>query len=349
MIQVSKQEFGTTIQGTKVFLYTLTNKSKMSVSVSTFGGTVVSVKVPDRNGILTDVVLGYDDLKNYETQDKYIGALIGRCGNRIAKGQFKLNGRNYQLYCNDGNNHLHGGKIGFDKKVWDAETTATALRLTYTSPDGEEGYPGTLTVHVTYTLSEDNIFSIDYTATSDADTICNLTNHTYFNLAGYDSGTVVDQEIQLLADYYTFANHESLPTGEIASVENTPLDLRQPTRIGNNIDSNFEQIQFAGGFDHNWVIRDYDGTLKEAARAYAESTGITLIAATTLPGIQFYSGNYLDGASNGKKGAPIYKRCGFCLESQYFPNALENPNFLQPVLEKGKGYHAVTTYQFGIK
>lgn len=347
MTRISNQLWGTTAQDNKIFLYTLTNKNKMSVSISTFGGTVVSVNVPDKNGILTDVVLGYDDLASYEKQDKYIGALIGRCSNRIAKGQFKLKGKAYQLYCNDGNNHLHGGRIGFGKKVWDAQAIESGLKLTYISPDGEEGYPGKLTVQVTYTLSDDNKLAIDYTATSDAPTVCNLTNHTYFNLAGYDSGTIVDQKIQIFADYYTIANQEFLPTGEFASVENTPFDLKQPTRIGDNIDSNFEQIRFAGGFDHNWIITNYDGSLKKAAWACAEATGITLIVATTLPGIQFYSGNYLDGAPTGKEISPIYKRCGFCLESQYFPNALENPNFLQPILEKDKVYHTVTTYQFG--
>jgi aldose 1-epimerase len=349
MCQVSKQAFGTTAQGTIVSLYTLTNKNNMSITISTFGGTLVSVEVPDKNGALTDVVLGYDDLASYEKQDKYIGALIGRCGNRIAKGQFHLNNNDYQLYCNNGNNHLHGGKIGFDKKVWDAQVSNDQLKLTYISQAGEEGYPGTLTVTVTYTLSEDNTISIDYHATSDADTICNLTNHAYFNLSGYNSGTILDQKIQLFADSYTVADQESLPTGEIAAVENTPMDLRQATRIGDHIDDDFAQLQFAGGFDHNWVINDYDGTLKKAAWAYAEDTGITLTASTTLPGVQFYSGNYLDDAPAGKKGSSIYKRCGFCLESQYFPNALKNPNFLQPILKAGQVYHEVTTYQFGTK
>lgn len=349
MIEVSKRTFGADKQGNTVYLYTLTNENKMSITISTFGGTLVSVEVPDKNGTLTDVVLGYDTLANYEIQDKYIGALIGRCSNRIAKGRFQLNNKDYQLYCNNGNNHLHGGKIGFDKKVWDAEIITGALQLTYISPDGEEGYPGTLTTHVTYTLSEDNTISIEYRAASDADTVCNLTNHAYFNLSGYNSGTILEQKIQLFADFYTVADQESLPTGEIASVDNTPLDLRQPTRIGDHIDDAFSQLQFAGGFDHNWVINAYDGTLKKAAWAYAEDTGITLTASTTLPGIQFYSGNYLADAPTGKKGAKIDKRYGFCLESQYFPNALKNPNFLQPILKKDQVYHAVTTYQFGIK
>jgi aldose 1-epimerase len=349
MSQVSRQAFGTTAQGTTVSLYTLTNKNNMSITISTFGGTLVSVEVPDKNGTLTDVVLGYDDLANYEKQDKYIGALIGRCSNRIAKGQFHLNNKDYQLYCNNGTNHLHGGKIGFDKKVWDAQVSDNQLKLTYISQAGEEGYPGTLTTHVTYTLAEDNTISIEYKAMSDTDTVCNLTNHTYFNLSGHNSGTILDQKIQLFADYYTVADQKSLPTGEIASVENTPFDLRQPTRIGDRIDNDFAQLQFAGGFDHNWVINDYDGTLKKAAWAYAKDTGITLTAFTTLPGIQFYSGNYLEDAPAGKKGSTIAKRCGFCLESQYFPNALKNPNFLQPILKKDQVYHEVTTYQFGTK
>jgi aldose 1-epimerase len=349
MIEVSKQAFGTTEQGATVSLYTLTNKNKMKIMISSFGGTLVSVEVPDKNGTPIDVVLGYDDLASYEKQDKYIGALIGRCSNRIAKGQFHLNAKDYQLYCNNGNNHLHGGKIGFDKKVWDAQVSDNQLKLTYISQAGEEGYPGMLTTHVTYTLSEDNTILIEYKAMSDTDTICNLTNHTYFNLSGYNSGTILDQQIQLFADYYTVADQESLPTGEIAPVKNTPLDLRQATRIGDHIDDDFAQLQFAGGFDHNWVINDYDGTLKKAAWAYAKDTGITLTASTTLPGIQFYSGNYLDGAPAGKKGSTIAKRYGFCLESQYFPNALKNPNFLQPILKVGEIYHEVTTYQFGIE
>ncbi|MDF2564422.1 MAG: galactose mutarotase [Massilibacillus sp.] len=348
MSLVSKQTFGTTKDGSQIDLYTLTNKNNMQVIISTFGGTILSIKVPDKNGRFIDVVLGYDKLENYESQDKYIGALIGRHGNRIKKGHFSLNGKEYQLYCNDGNNHLHGGKIGFDKKVWSAKETDQGLTLTYISPSGEEGYPGTLTIKVLYSLTDDNTLSIDYKATCDEDTVCNLTNHTYFNLAGHDSGTILNQKIQIFANYYTDADKESLPTGKIVSVVGTPLDLRQPTIIGNHINDSFEQLQFAGGYDHNWVINDYDGTLKKAAFACADSTGITLTTSTTLPGIQFYSGNYLDGAPEGKNHSHIYKRCGFCLESQYFPNALEHPNFKQPIIKKGEPWHALTTYQFGL-
>lgn len=348
MSLVSKQTFGTTKDGSQIDLYTLTNKNNMQVMISTFGGTILSIKVPDKNGRFIDVVLGYDKLENYELQDKYIGALIGRHGNRIKKGHFSLNGKEYQLYCNDGNNHLHGGKIGFDKKVWSAKETDQGLAFTYISANGEEGYPGTLTVEVLYSLTNDNTLSIDYKAICDEDTVCNLTNHTYFNLAGYDSGTILNQKIQIFANYYTDADKESLPTGKIISVEGTPLDLREPTIIGDHIDDSFEQLQFAGGYDHNWVINDYDGTLRKAAFAYDDNTGITLTASTTLPGLQFYSGNYLDGAPEGKNHSRIFKRCGFCLESQYFPNALEHPNFEQPIIKKGEHWHALTTYQFGI-
>ncbi|MBP2633814.1 MAG: galactose mutarotase [Firmicutes bacterium] len=348
MNPISKQTFGTTKDGCQIDLYTLTNKNNMQVMISTFGGTIVSIKTPDKTGMLIDVALGYDKLENYETQDKYIGALIGRHGNRIQKGHFTLNGKKFQLYCNDGNNHLHGGKIGFDKKVWSAKEADQGLSLTYVSANGEEGYPGTLKVEVLYSLTDDNTLSIDYKAISDEDTVCNLTNHTYFNLAGYDSGTILKQKIQIFANCYTDADKESLPTGKIVSVAGTPLDLREPTRIGDHIDDSFEQLQFAGGYDHNWVIDAYDGTLKKAAFAFDDGTGITLTASTTLPGLQFYSGNYLDGAPEGKNNSHIYKRCGFCLESQYFPNALEHPKFEQPIIKKGETWHALTTYQFGL-
>ena len=348
MSLIRKQTFGTTKEGRQVELYTLTNKNNMQVTISTYGGTILSIKVPNREGKFIDVVLGYDRLENYEVQDKYIGALIGRHGNRIKKGQFSLNGKTYQLACNDGNNHLHGGKIGFDKKIWSARENDQSLTLTYISPNGEEGYPGTLSVEVRYSLADNNTLSIDYKANADEDTVCNLTNHTYFNLAGYDSGTILNQKIQIFANYYTDADKESLPTGKICSVEGTPLDLRQPTTIGTHIDDAFEQLQFAGGYDHNWIIENYDGTLRKAAFALADSSGITLTASTTLPGLQFYSGNYLDGAPEGKNHSHINKRCGFCLETQYFPNALEHPNFEQPIIKKGETWHALTTYQFDI-
>lgn len=347
MATIEEYSWGTTGDNQNISLYTITNE-KMTVKISTLGGAIVSLTVPDLTGTPVDVVLGYDNIQAYETQDKYIGCLIGRHANRIAKGQFTLNQKCYQLYCNDGNNHLHGGRIGFDKRIWDAKIVESGIELTYHSADGEEGYPGNLYVHVRYTIAKDNTLSITYQATADQDTVCNLTNHAYFNLSGYSSGSVENQFIQIFADHYTAANAESLPTGQIAPVSHTPLDLRLPTRIGDHIDDDAEQIKFAGGFDHNWVINAYDGTMQKAAYAYAENTGITLTAYTTLPGLQFYSGNYLDGAPIGKNQTVIAKRHGFCLESQYFPNALANPDFLQPILKKGDAYFAETAYEFGL-
>lgn len=347
MDKVTKSLFGKTSKDEIVSLYTITNNNSVSVGIIDFGGTIVFLKTPDKNKNLTDIVLGYDNIESYEFQDKYLGALIGRHGNRIKEGKFKLNGTEYPLYCNDGKNHLHGGKIGFDKKMWTAEICSDKLCLSYLSPDKEEGYPGNLKVNVTYSLTDDNVLTIDYKATTDADTVCNLTNHTYFNLAGHNSGTILNQKIQLFADYYTSADKELLPNGVISPVKGTPLDLTSLTTIGNNIDDSSDDIQSAGGYDHNWVINDYDGTMKTAAYACDETTGITLTASTNLPGIQFYTGNFLDGAPTGKGNTPIFKRCGFCLETQHFPNSMANDNFEKPILKKGDTYHKTTTYKLG--
>jgi len=371
MSRITKKDFGKTKDSEDVELYTIRNTKGTEVSICTFGGYVQAIRTLDKNGRFVDVALGYDDIAAYEKETQHIGALIGRHANRLAKGKVTIAGKEYQLYCNNGKNHLHGGKVGFDKKLWQAEATKSGLKLTYTSPDGEENYPGTLSVTVVYALSNDNELSIDYTATTDADTICNLTNHTYFNLGGYDSGSILDHTLQLFADRYTEADEEKLPNGKIRLVEGTPLDFRQPVRIGAHIEDDFDQLRFGGGYDHNWVINDvpldkeenlgsfgYDpscpvdyvnGGLKKAAFAFEDTTGITLTMYTTLPGVQFYSGNYLDGTPLGKNGTAFNKRCGFCLESQYFPNALEHPNFEQPLLKKGETYHSQTVYVFGTK
>lgn len=348
MCQISKKAFGLTKSGQPVDLYTLANDRGTAVNIITYGGAVQSICTPDKNQQQRDIVLGYDSVADYEKQPFYIGALIGRCGNRLEKGRFSLNGQDYQLYCNDGKNHLHGGQAGFDKKVWTAAVKENRLVLTYTSPDGEENYPGTLRVTVVYALSDDNVLSLDYTATTNQDTICNLTNHSYFNLGGCDSGSVLNQKIQLFADRYTEADAASLPNGKLLPVAGTPLDLRQLTKIGAHIDDAFSQLQFAGGFDHNWVINDYDGSLKKAAYACDDASGITLTTATTLPGIQFYSGNYLEGTIAGKKQTAIVRRGGFCLETQYFPNALAHASFPQPILKKGETWRAKTTYALGL-
>ncbi len=347
-MMISKEIFGKTSAGETAELYTLENGTGMQVTVSTLGGAVTKILVPDKNDIPTDVALGYDSPAGYEQGTCYLGALIGRHANRIKGGRISVGGREYPLFCNNGKNHLHGGKSGFDRKLWSAKEAENALLLSYRSKDGEEGYPGNLEVTVAHSLSEDGTLTLDYTAVCDKDTVCNLTSHSYFNLAGHASGPVTGQYIQVLADYYTPADSESLPTGEIAKVEGTPMDLRSPVRIGEHIDDDFEQLRFAGGYDHNWIISGQAGTLRKMAFAYDEGTGISLSAYTTLPGMQFYSGNYLDDAGTGKGGAPYGKRWGFCLESQYYPNAMAIDHFKKPVLRAGDVYRETTAYRFGI-
>lgn len=359
MSTIMRQDFGILHDGRDVSLYHIRNRQGTTLSVCTYGGAVQALKTRAANGSFVDVVLGYSDITAYEKEDKFIGALIGRCGNRIAKGRFSLNGREYQLECNDGANHLHGGSAtGFHKKLWQAEITDDGLKLTYVSPDGEGNYPGTLQVIVWYDVTESNAVTIRYQAVSDEDTICNLMNHTYFNLNGYDSGSILNHEIQLFADAYTESDVESLPNGKIKTVEGTPMDLRQLTPIGKHIDDAFDQLQWGHGYDHNWVIRqtpcippvvDWTGRgLHEMAYAVGDKTGITLMAFTSQPGVQFYTGNYLDGKPLGKEGIPFERRQAFCLEAQYFPNALAQPSFEQPILRKGNTWKAETVYQFGI-
>lgn len=353
MQAMSTKPFGKLPDGKEVFLCTLTNQKGTSLTVCNFGGHVQALC---KDGI--DVVLGYDDLDTYIAEDKYIGALIGRCGNRIARGRICVGGRTYQLECNDGRNHLHGGTAsGFNKKWWKAEETAEGLKLTYTSPDGEGHYPGTLAVSVWYDLTDDDAVTIRYEAVSDADTICNLTNHTYFNLNGYDSGSVTSQLIQLFSDAYTENDGESLPNGTIADVSGTPMDLRRLTPIGAHIDDDFGQLRQARGYDHNWIVRRDEkavrhtpyGDVYPMAYAVGDKTGITLAAYTSQPGVQFYTGNYLDGTPAGKNGAVFGPRSGFCLEAQYYPNALAHSHFPQPLLKKGDVWKALTIYQLGRK
>lgn len=347
MTKITASAFGKTKKGEEVTRYLLEN-GNVSAGILNYGGILQFLKVPDQNGNTVDVVLGHDDVAGYEQGGGYIGALIGRYANRIGDAHFTLNGKDYPLYANDGAHHLHGGKVGFDQKIWEANTENGVLTLTCISEDGEEGYPGKLTVTVTYSLSEDQTLTLDYRAVSDQDTICNLTNHTYFNLAGQDSGTILDQRIQLFANQYTPADEKSITHGEIASVEGTPLDLRKPTRIGDHIDDAFEQLTWAGGYDHNFVVDGTPGELRKMAYAFDEGTGITLTGCTTLPGLQFYSGNYLEGVVKGKGTATNERRCGFCLESQYYPNSINCPAYPQPVLRAGEQFHQVTTFQFGL-
>lgn len=344
-MSVKESFFGRISTGKNINLYTITNKNGMTVSISSFGGAITNIIIPTAAKPV-DIVLGYDNAQAYERQDTYIGSLIGRVCNRIEKGHFVLNNQTYDLYTN-GHNHLHGGKIGFDKKIWSVEIMKdNAIKLSYISPDGEEGYPGQLSVNVIYRLLDCNTLTLDYTAWSNKDTLCNLTNHSYFNLSGYDSGNVGDQTVQLFVDEYTEVNELSIPTGKILPVKKTPFDLHDPSAIKNGWDADFPTIQAAGGYDHNFVVPEYNGNNKKIACAHSDKTNITMTAFTTLPGFQFYTGNYLDPKVKGKNNIPLQRRSGYCFESQYFPNAVNIPSFITPILRAGNIYKASTAYHF---
>ena len=345
---ITKSEFGRTAAGETVHLYNLTN-GVISAEILTYGGILKSLCVPDKNGTLVDVVLGRDGMDGYQTNSGYLGALIGRHANRIEGSQFTLNGNTYNVGKNEGKNSLHGGVVGFDKKVWTAiehDGDEPSLELSLTSPDGEEGFPGNLTVTVTYTLTKDNAIKIYYTATSDKDTVVNLTNHAYFNLAGHDSGKMTGQILQINSSFYTPNNDGCMPTGEILSVTGTPFDFRTPKAIGKDIDSDFEQIKMFSGYDHNFVI---DGTgYRLAATALCEENGIKMEVYTDKNGVQLYTSNGLhEGTYKG--GAHYGKHQAFCLETQYFPNSMKHTHFPSPVLKAGEKYDFTTEYRFIVK
>lgn len=348
---VTKQAFGKITDGTPVDLYTLTNFNGVKVTITNYGGIVVSWLVPDRDGNFDDVVLGYDTLDEYLAgSSPYFGAIVGRFGNRIARGRFELNGKQYQLAINNDLNHLHGGAKGFDKVVWKAESglgeLGPQLVLRYTSQDGEEGYPGNLSVQVTYLLDDKNELKIDYHATTDRPTPVNLTNHTYFNLAGQGNGEILEHQLMLQADRMTPVDKGLIPTGELSSVEGTPMDFREPTAIGARIGQDNEQIKFGGGYDHNFVLsKKKAGALELAARVYESNTGRVLEVLTTEPGMQFYSGNFLSGLV-GKGSKPYERRYGFCLETQHFPDSPNRPEFPSTILEPGEVYETTTIYRF---
>ncbi len=337
--------FGTLPGGQPVHQIAL-RSGRLECEILTYGGAIRTLRCPDKNGDMTDVLLGFDTLEDYVAHDAHMGALIGRFANRIGSACFELEGTVYSLAANDGQNHLHGGTDGFDRKVWTVQSvTQNTLVLSYVSPDGEEGYPGTLSVQVTYTLEQDALY-IDYRAQSDKTTLCNLTNHVYFNLSGHGSGPVLDQKIKLFARHYTPCGPGSIPTGEIVPVEGTPMDLRTWVTIGEHIDDEFTQLTDAGGYDHNWCLDGESGVLRPAAAAYSAETGIRMEVETTLPGIQFYSGNYLDGSPAGKGNAPYAKHWGFCLETQLFPDAPHHENFRSAALYPGQEFRAATVYRF---
>jgi aldose 1-epimerase len=349
--KVEKQPFGKTADGTPVDLYTLTNSKGVRVAITNYGGIVVSLFTPDRNGNLGDIVLGFERLEDYLKGHPYFGAIIGRYGNRIAKGRFTLDGVEYKLAQNNGENHLHGGLVGFDKKVWKARDFVDAegqhLELRYTSPDGEEGYPGNLDVTVTYSLNEQNQLRIDYVATTDKPTVVNLTNHSYFNLAG--EGDILGHLLRLNADYFTPVDAGLIPTGELRPVKGTPFDFTEPTPIGARIEQDDEQLRYGRGYDHNFVLRGGGGSLAEAAEVYEPKTGRVLRVLTTEPGMQFYTGNFLDGTLRGKYGRVYHRRTGFCLETQHFPDSPNKPHFPTTVLRPGQTYRSTTIYEFSAR
>lgn len=346
-----KENFGTA-DGKKVEIYTLTNSKGVEARITTYGATLVSLKVPDNKGAFADVVLGYDTVDGYINDTAYFGATIGRYGNRIAKGKFTLDGKVYSLAVNNGENHLHGGPKGFHKRIWKAKPYADAnginLELTYTSRDGEESYPGKLSVKVIYTLTENNEIKLSYSATSDKDTIINLTNHSYFNLAGAGSGTILNHKLQINADQFTPTDAGSIPTGELQSVKGTPMDFTASTAIGERIDQSFEQLILGKGYDHNWVLNKTGNALTATAKASEPTSGRVMEVFTTEPGVQFYSGNFLDGVK-GKNGKVYQKRDGFCLETQHFPDSPNKPNFPSTVLRANQQFSSTTVYKFSVQ
>jgi aldose 1-epimerase len=350
---VQKSPYGKTADGTAVDLYTLTNKNGVEAKITNYGGIVVSLKVPDRKGIMGDVVLGFDSLSSYTANNPFFGCLVGRYGNRIAKGAFTLDGAAYTLAKNNGPNHLHGGLKGFDKVVWNAEPVpgpgGAGLKLTYRSADGEEGYPGNLDVTVVYTLTDSNALKIDYSAVTDKPTPCNLTNHSYFNLSAGAASDILGTELTIFADRMTPVDKTLIPTGELRSVEGTAFDFRRPVKIGARIGAAEEQIQFGGGYDHNFVLNGEAGSLRLAAVASDSGSGRVMELFTTEPGVQFYTGNFLDGSAVGKNGAVYAKRSGFCLETQHFPDSPNRPEFPSTILKPGETYRTTTIYKFSVK
>jgi len=348
---VTKETFGKTSAGETVDLYTLRNVNGMETKITNYGGIVVSLTAPDRNGKFADVVLGFNDLENYLTKnDPYMGAIIGRYGNRIAKGRFKLNGVEYKLAVNNGENHLHGGIKGFDKVIWTGRELKTkagpTVVLTYLSKDGEEGYPGNLRVRVVYTLTNRNELKIDYSATSDKDTVTNLTHHSYFNLAGEGNGDILNHQVIINANRFVPTDAGSIPTGELKIVAGTPFDFLNATAIGARINQDDQQLKFGNGYDHTWVINGRAGTLRRAAIVFEQTTGRGMQVFTTEPGVQFYTGNFLNGTLTGKSGKPYPRRSGFCLETQHYPDSPNQPSFPTTTLRRGRTYTSTTIYRF---
>lgn len=352
---MQKQRFGKTNDGRAVDLYTLSNKKGMEVAITNFGGIIVALRVPDRNGKTDDVVLGYDTLDGYLTNKAFFGAIIGRYANRIAHGKFTLDGVTYTLPKNDGDNTLHSGTEGFNKRLWTAKDISTtkgqALELTYRSADGEQGFPGNLSTKVVYTLSaEQNELTIAYSATTDKDTVVNLTNHSYFNLAGQGSGDILNHQVIIVGDRITPVDATLIPTGELRPVKGTPFDFTQATAIGSRIDQDDPQLKLGRGYDHNWVLSTQPtSTPVLAAEAYEPKSGRVLQVLTTEPGLQFYTGNFLDGTIRGKDGKVYNRRYAFCFETQHFPDSPNHPAFPTTELKPGQTYSTTTVFRFSTR
>ncbi|HOU17951.1 MAG TPA: aldose epimerase family protein [Candidatus Marinimicrobia bacterium] len=330
--------------------YKISNDKGVSAEIISYGAIVVSLTTPNRNGQLEDIILGFDDLASYEKDNTFQGAIVGRYGNRIAGGKFSLDGKVYQLNLNDGPNHLHGGPKGFFKVIWDIEQLdSQSVRLTYVSPDGEKGYPGEVKISVVYTITDDDALRIDYYGTTDRPTILNPTSHCYFNLSGSPKNTILDHELMLNADFFTPIDEFSIPTGEIRPVVGTPLDFRVPKPIGRDIAAEDEQIKFGKGYDHNWVINGMPGQVRLAATVYESKSGRLMECLTDQAGLQFYSGNFLDGSLIGKGGIRYNYRCALCLEAQAFPDSPNKPHFPSVVLRPGEEYRQTTIYRFSVR
>lgn len=331
--------------------YTITNKNNLKMQIITYGGVITSIWVPDKQGKFDDIVLGYDNLSDYQKGDKFFGALIGRCGNRIRNSKFILNNKEYVLQANDGKNHLHGGDNGFHTAIWKGDilnNKDNTIRLTYLSKDMEEGYPGNLRVSVEYSLTDNDELVINYSAISDKDTICNLTNHSYFNLSGHDSGNILNHKLMINASKFTPNDSESIPTGDIEDVADTPMDFRKLKRIGEDIYADYEQIKFGNGYDHNWLLDSKGNENILSAKLVDEASGRAMDMYTTNVGVQIYSGNFLDGSDIGKDNILYEKRSGVCLETQFVPNAINDSRFESPIIKANKEYKQTTIYKFYI-
>jgi len=350
-MKITREQFGITPAGVEVHVFSMTNDHGMEVKITNYGGIIAALKVPDRLGKIDDVVLGHDTLAGFVNRSRYFGALIGRYANRIARGRFSLNGTSYFLSQNNGENHLHGGFRGFDKVVWESREvmrpSGVGIELNYLSRDGEEGYPGNLRVTVAYLMNEQNELRLEYSATTDKETIVNLTNHSYFNLAG--SGTVLNHELTIEADEFVPIREGLIPTGEIRLVRNTPMDFNNAKPVGAHIDAPDEQLNIAGGYDHTFVLQTNGNRLREAAKLYEPTTGRVLEVLTDLPGMQFYSGNFLDGSIVGKSGRAYLKRSGCCLEPQHFPDSPNQPSFPSTRLQPGECRRQTTVLKFSAR